>query len=212
MEGEIQGKQLIAPRPSTRENGAKERDDGEAGSGAIRDDDGRSKRSEGNGMRRASTKGTASTASSDARGGGTMSKTMKQRPRYRRITSPMTRSKQHAPSADLIPHRTDKKSKQPTPAERHRPARRHEGRGGGETKRYDTRNRTKGETASRETMPHDRQRAGQHHEGARQRRPRIRMTKRHRRRGKQAGTRETHDAPQRHRGSVSERTREIRLN
>ena len=68
MEGEIQGKQLIAPRPSTRENGAKERDDGEAGSGAIRDDDGRSKRSEGNGMRRASTKGTASTASSDARG------------------------------------------------------------------------------------------------------------------------------------------------
>ena len=65
------------------------------------------------------------------------------------------------PAANPIPHRTDKESKPITPAERHRPARRHEGRG--ERRSEAIRHERRSERQSgkqREAGPHDGQMTG----------------------------------------------------
>ena len=62
MEGEIQGKQLIAPRPSTRENGERSETTGKRAAGRYEMTTG------GNGMGQASTQGTAPATSPDAHG------------------------------------------------------------------------------------------------------------------------------------------------
>lgn len=73
-----QGKQLIVPRPSTRENGAKGRDGVETGSKPIRDDDGR---------KRDEVSKHAGDSTRHISDGEIMAKTRELRPSYRRITS-----------------------------------------------------------------------------------------------------------------------------
>lgn len=84
---------------------------------AIRDDDGRSKRSEGNGMRRASTqRGGITTPSPDAHGSHVQGDRTTPPISMHHIDIADIMRQAAAHSAGLIPHRTDKKSNPFTPA------------------------------------------------------------------------------------------------
>lgn len=116
-----------SPLIDTR-SGAKGRDDGEAGSGAIRDDDGRSKRSEGNGMRQANTQGGRHPPHRPTHE-GTMAKIKAPLSTHHIDIADIMRQAARSPPPTRYHIARTRKASRSRPQIRHRPARRHEERG-----------------------------------------------------------------------------------